>query len=209
MAIEPLFGLSISMLLLLAGAGLMVAEALAPGAHFFVIGVALFVAGLVGVFLPPGIGGVLTPLILSAVILFVAGATLWLYRQYEITDMPSAGRTSDSDSLRGKTGRVVERVTETEGVVKLDGGGFNPNYQARSVSGTIAQGEQVIVLDPGGGNVVTVEAMGDLEDDIDRELAKGRSEEAATDAAIDAELQEAAAEDAEEADEATGTGAGT
>jgi membrane protein implicated in regulation of membrane protease activity len=209
MAIEPLFGLSISMLLLLAGAGLMVAEALAPGAHFFVIGVALFVAGLVGVFLPPGIGGVLTPLILSAVILVVAGATLWLYRQYEITDMPSAGRTSDSDSLRGKTGRVVERVTETEGVVKLDGGGFNPNFQARSVSGTIAQGEQVIVLDPGGGNVVTVEAIGDLEDDIDRELAKGRSEEAATDGAIDAELQEAAAEDAEEADEAAGTGAGT
>ena len=188
-----LFGLSISMILLLTGAGLIVAEALAPGAHFFVIGAALFVAGLVGVFLPPGLG-LVTPLILSAIILIVAGITLWGYRQYELTDMPSKGKTSDSASLRGKTGRVVERVTETEGVVKLEGGGFNPNYQARSVGGEIPEGEEIIVLDPGGGNVVTVEAMADLEDEIDRELAKGRDAEAATAAAVEEAAEEVAAE---------------
>lgn len=191
MAME-LFGLSISLILLLAGTGLIIAEAFAPGAHFFVVGAALFVAGLVGVFLPPGLG-LLTPLILSAVILLVAGVTLWGYRQYEMTDMPSKGRTSDSASLRGKSGRVVERVTETDGVVKLDGGGFNPNYQARSVSGTIPEGQEILVLDPGGGNVVTVEAVADLEDDIDRELAKGRDEESATSTVVDEAAEEAAA----------------
>jgi membrane protein implicated in regulation of membrane protease activity len=202
MAME-LFGLSISMVLLLTGAGLIVAEALAPGAHFFVVGAGLFVAGLVGVFLPPGLG-VITPLVLAVIFLVSSGVTLWGYRQYELTEMPSKGQTTDSDSLRGKSGRVVERVTETDGVVKLDGGGFNPNYQARSVSGEIPEGEKVMVLDPGGGNVVTVESMDSLEDEIDRELAKGRDEEAAAQAA--AEDAAAAAEEArEEAGEETST----
>jgi len=195
MAVE-LFGLPLALLLLLVGAGLIVAEALAPGAHFFVIGAALFVAGLVGVFLPPGLEAV-TPLILAVIVLVVAGVTLWGYRQFEMTDMPSAGRTSDSASLRGKTGRVVERVTETEGVVKLEEGGFNPNYQARSTGGAIPEGQDVIVLDPGGGNVLTVESMADLEDEIDRELAKGRSEEAATAAAVEEAVEEASGAPAE------------
>ena len=206
MAIETVFGLSLSMLLLLVGAGLIVAEAFAPGAHFFVVGAALFVAGLVGVLLPPL--GIWTPLLLSVVILVVAGITLWGYRQYELTDVASKGKTSDSASLRGKTGRVLERVTETDGVVKLDGGGFNPNYQARSVSGEIPEGEEIIVLDPGGGNVVTVEAMGDLEDDIDRELAKGRDAEEATAAAVEdaaAAAEKATAEDREETTEGAET----
>lgn len=195
MAVE-LFGLPLSLLLLLVGAGLIVAEALAPGAHFFVIGAALFVAGLVGVFLPPGLETV-TPLILAAIVLVVAGVTLWGYRQFEMTDMSSAGRTSDSASLRGKTGRVVERVTETEGVVKLEGGGFNPNYQARSTGEAIPEGREVIVLDPGGGNVLTVEPMADLEDEIDRELARGRSEDAATAVAMEEAVEESAGESAE------------
>lgn len=173
-----LFGVSLSLLLLLAGAGLMVAEAFAPGAHFFVIGTALFVAGLVGVFLPPGLG-LVTPLILSGIVLLVAGATLWAYRQFELTDRPSKGRTSDSASLRGQTGRVVERVTETSGRVKLESGGFNPLYEARAVGAEIAEGEEILVLDPGGGNVLTVEAMAELEDEIDRELQRGREEAAA------------------------------
>jgi len=33
----------------------------------------------------------------------------------------------------------------------------------------------VIVVDPGGGNVVTVESMRAIEDDIDRELAADRA----------------------------------
>ena len=42
-----LFGLSVPLLLVVLGAGLMIMEAFAPGAHFIVVGIALFAAGLV------------------------------------------------------------------------------------------------------------------------------------------------------------------
>jgi hypothetical protein len=49
------------------------------------------------------------------------------------------------------------------------------------VDGEIAQGTEVIVIDPGGGNVVTVEAIDEIADDIDRELAEeARKREAET-----------------------------
>lgn len=169
----PGLGLPLSLVLLLAGAGLMVAEALAPGAHFIVLGVALLAAGLVGLLLPPSLAAV-TPFVLAAVVLGAGAAALWAYREFDFYGGRGSGQTSDSDSLRGKTGRVTERVTETEGAVKLEGGGFNPHFQARTVDGSIEVGEEVIVVDPGGGNVVTVEALSGLGDDIDRELARER-----------------------------------
>jgi hypothetical protein len=46
------------------------------------------------------------------------------------------------------------------------------------MDGTIEEGEEVMVVDPGGGNVVTVESMGYVEDDIDRELAADRARKA-------------------------------
>lgn len=45
---------SLSTLLFVGGALLLVAEAVAPGAHFFVLGVALLTAGVVGLFSPVG-----------------------------------------------------------------------------------------------------------------------------------------------------------
>jgi len=60
--------------------------------------------------------------------------------------------------------------------VKLQGGGFSPFYSARSMDGEISEGTDVMVIDPGGGNVVTVESMETIEDDIDRQLAAGREE---------------------------------
>jgi membrane protein implicated in regulation of membrane protease activity len=169
----PGLGLPLSLVLLLAGAGLMIAEALAPGAHFIVLGVALLVAGLVGLLLPPSLAAV-APLILAAVVIGAGAASLWAYREFDFYGGRGSGRTSDSDSLRGKTGRVTERVTETEGEVKLEEGGFNPHYQARTVDGVIEVGGEVLVVDPGGGNVVTVEALSRFDDDIDRELARER-----------------------------------
>ena len=169
----PGLGLPLSLVLLLAGAGLMIAEALAPGAHFIVLGVALLVAGLVGLLLPPSLAAV-APLILAAVVVGAGAASLWAYRKFDFYGGRGSGQTSDSDSLRGKTGRVTERVTETEGEVKLEAGGFNPHYQARTVDDVIEVGEEVMVVDPGGGNVVTVEALSRLDDDIDRELARER-----------------------------------
>lgn len=174
MAVFPdLLQVGLPTILLLVGTGLIVAEAFAPGAHFFVAGVSLFAAGLVGFVLPPALG-ILNVLILAAVVLGAGGATLYGYRQFDVYTGSGVDQTSDSDSLRGQSGRVTERVSPREGEVKLEDGGFNPFYRARSIDGEIPEGTEVIVLDPGGGNVLTVEAVQNIADDIDRELARGR-----------------------------------
>ncbi|WP_181685587.1 NfeD family protein [Halorhabdus salina] len=168
------FGTDLSLLLLLAGALLIIGEAFAPGAHFIVLGIALLVAGLVGLALPASLG-VLSLVIMAGVVVAVGGISLYIYRQFDFYGGKGAGRTSDSDSLKGKTGRVTERVTDTDGEVKLDSGGFNPLYRARAFDEEIPVGEEVIVVDPGGGNVITVESMAALgTDDIDDELEADR-----------------------------------
>jgi membrane protein implicated in regulation of membrane protease activity len=164
---------NLPLVLTLLGAGLIVTEAFAPGAHFFVVGVALLAAGLVGLVLPTALGA-LNLVIMAIVVLGAAGATLWGYREFDIYAGSGKGKTSDSESLRGRTGHVTERVTPKSGEVKLDNGGFNPYYKARSVDGEIPENEEVIVIDPGGGNVLTVESFSDATDDIDRELARAR-----------------------------------
>jgi len=109
---------------------------------------------------------------MAALVIAVGVLTLYIYRQFDFYGGKGSGRTSDSDSLRGRYGRVTERVTPTDGEVKLDDGGFNPHYAARSFDGEITEGTEVMVVDPGGGNVVTVAPVGEFEDEIDRELAK-------------------------------------
>ncbi len=176
-------------LLLLAGLALVIMEALAPGAHLIVVGVALLVTGIIGVGAAT-VGGPLlfltAPLVLALLTLFVGGVTFYAYREFDLYGGSSKASTSDSDSLKGKTGRVTKRVTTTSGEVKLEGGGFNPYYQARNIDdGEIPEGTQVTVVDPGGGNVVTVASMDASRDPIDRELARDRAtkaEEPATDA---------------------------
>ncbi len=169
-----LFGYSVPLLLILLGAGLMIMEAFAPGAHFIVIGLALLAAGLAGLALGGILPAAVLTLVLAAVVVLAGGVALYVYRQFDFYGGKGAGRTSDSRSLRGKTGRVTEHVTKSSGEVKLDGGGFNPYYQARAFGDDIPEGEEVMVVDPGGGNVVTVEATESFTDDIDRELARER-----------------------------------
>ena len=169
---------NLPLVLLLAGTALVVAEAFAPGAHFFVVGVALFAAGLVGIPLAGLVSGAVLYAALSVVVLVSAAATLYVYREADIMGGEGKGQTSDSSSLRGQTGRVTERVTPTEGEVKLADGGFNPFFKARSVDGEIPEGEEVMVVDPGGGNVLTVESFADVTDDIDRELKADRRQTA-------------------------------
>jgi membrane protein implicated in regulation of membrane protease activity len=169
-----LFGLSVPLLLVLVGAVLMIMEAFAPGAHFIVVGIALLAAGLAGLFVGPLLPAAALPLVLAAIVLVAGGAALYGYRQFDFYGGKGSGRTSDSTSLQGKTGRVTRRVTASDGEVKLESGGFNPYYQARALDGEIAEGEEVMVVDPGGGNVLTVESVAAFEDDIDRELAADR-----------------------------------
>jgi membrane protein implicated in regulation of membrane protease activity len=160
----------LSLLLVILGIGLSISEALAPGAHFIVVGVALLVAGIVGLFVPFVSG----PLALAAIVFISGAGSLFIYREFDFYGGANAGATTDSDSLRGRSGRVTERVTETGGEIKLEGGGFNPYYSARSIDSEIPEGTEAMVVDPGGGNVVTVEALNVIEDDIDRELQKER-----------------------------------
>jgi membrane protein implicated in regulation of membrane protease activity len=169
-----LFGLTLPVLLVLLGSGLMILEAFAPGAHFIVVGIAILAAGLVGVLLGPVLPAAVLAIVLAAIVLFAGGASLYAYRQFDFYGGTGAGQTSDSASLQGKTGRATRRITETEGKVKLEGGGFNPHYQARAFDGEIAEGEEVMVVDPGGGNVLTVASTSAFDDDIDRELAADR-----------------------------------
>ncbi|PSP69986.1 protease [Halobacteriales archaeon QH_8_67_27] len=181
-------GQNLSLFLLLAGAALVIAEAFAPGAHFIVLGVALLAAGLVGLFLPSGLG-VLAPLILAGLVLVSGATAFYVYRQFDFYGGKGGEQTSDSDSLRGETGRVTERITATSGEVKLEAGGFNPYYRAKSVDGEIDEGTEVMVVDPGGGNVITVQPLTGGVDEIDRELARERERTAAdgdgSDAATD------------------------
>lgn len=163
---------SIALFMLIAGAGLIIAEAFAPGAHFFVAGTGIFAAGLVGVLLPAAIPDPIALTIMAAVVLVTSVGTLYVYRELDLYGGKGKGQTSDSASLRGKSGRVTKRVTPTEGEVKLSDGGFNPYYKARSFGDEIEEGAEVIVVDPGGGNVLTVESMSNVQDEIDRELER-------------------------------------
>ncbi|QZA89016.1 NfeD family protein [Salinarchaeum sp. IM2453] len=171
---------NLPLILVLAGIVLMVLEALAPGANFIVVGVAVLAAGLVGLLVGSAgllTGGALVALLAALTIIF-GSVALYVYREFEFYDGGDSGATSDSASLRGKTGRVTERVTETDGRVKLDEGGFSPVYQARAIDGEIPEGERVFVVDPGGGNVLTVESLGAIErDEIDRALEQEEESE--------------------------------
>jgi len=172
-----LLGVSLSLLLFLAGAALIAAEALAPGANFIVLGIALFVAGLVGFLLPPGLG-ILAPLILAVVVLVTSAVSYWGYQKIDI-GAPGRAQTLSSSSLQGQFGTATERVTKTAGQVKLDDGGFNPYYEARSSGDPIEPGSEVLVVDPGGGNVLEVEAVDATSGTIDRALERDREESAA------------------------------
>ena len=166
--VDSLVG-NIPLLLLVAGLVLMVLEALSPGAHLIVIGIALVGAGLVGVLFPPAA----SPFVLAALTLAIGAAAAYVYREFDFYGGKGTARTTDSDSLAGATGYVTETVTTRSGEVKLDEGGFAPYYSARTTDGTIEEGEEIIVLDPGGGNVLTVESLNAIgEDEIDRALAR-------------------------------------
>lgn len=169
-------GVSTAFWLVVAGILLTIAEAIAPGAHFIVLGVALLSAGIIGLTLGsifPPLGG---PLALAVLVLVFGAIALYGYRELDIYGGKGTAQTASSNSLKGSTGRVTSEVTESSGEVKITNGGFHPYYSARSIDGSIPVGTEVIVVDPGGGNVLTVENLEMIEDDIDRELSLGRKD---------------------------------
>ncbi len=172
---------NLPLLLTVSGIVLVIMEAMAPGAHLIVLGVALLGAGLAGLLFSP----LATPLVLAAMVVGFGALALFVYREFDFYGGKGVDQTSDSDSLSGKSGRVVERVTGSGGRVKLENGGFNPYFEARAFDDPIDEGESVIVVDPGGGNVLTVASAGDLEKNtLDRELERATEE---TDSEADSE----------------------
>ncbi|AUX09615.1 membrane protein implicated in regulation of membrane protease activity [Halalkaliarchaeum desulfuricum] len=191
---------TLPLLLITAGLLISMAEALAPGANFIVVGIALLGAGLVGLALGP----LASPIVLAVLVLLFGSVAFYGYRELDIYGGKGQAQTRDSDSLKGQTGRVTETVTPTGGEVKLASGGFNPYYSARSIDGEIPVDTEVLVIDPGGGNVITVESLEVVEDEIDRELARGREAAEAADVAAEAAKQEAeGAEDDRDSDRET------
>ncbi len=180
--VESLAG-NVPLLLLVAGLVLMVLEAVSPGAHLIVIGVALVGAGLLGVLFAP----FANVFVLAVLTLLIGAAAAYVYREFDFYGGKGTARTTDSDSLSGATGYVTETVTTRSGEVKLEEGGFAPYYSARTTDGRIEEGSEIIVIDPGGGNVLTVESLDAIgEDEIDRELARDQAEtEAAAEADAD------------------------
>ena len=128
---------TLPLLLVTAGLALSIAEALAPGAHFIVVGVALLAAGLLGLVL----GAAATPFVLAFLVLVFGGLALYGYREFDLYGGKGQAQTSDSGDLKGKTARVTERVTTSGGEVKVEGGGFNSYYSARTIEGEIPEGE--------------------------------------------------------------------
>lgn len=147
------FGIELPMFIMIFGLLLVALEAIAPGANFIVIGVALVASGLLGIFVP-ALG---SPLAQAGLVLLFGSIALLAYRELDLYGGKGQAQTSDSASLVGRKGWVTEEVTETEGEIKLDNGGFDPHYKCRTRGDPIPEGERAVVTDPGGGNVLMVE----------------------------------------------------
>ncbi len=177
-----LLGESLTTILLVAGLILTVLEGFAPGAHFIVIGVALLAAGILGL-LVPGAARARGP---GPPVLVGGAGSFYLYRHFEFYTGSDRGQTEGSADLVGEQGYVIERVTPRSGQVKLESGGFDPTYAARSVEGIIEEGTPIIVIDPGGGNVLKVDAIAQ-QDEIDRELERGANRKETTEKSAETE----------------------
>lgn len=159
--IEIGFGIELAMFIVIFGLLLVALEAIAPGANFIVIGVALVVAGTIGLTVP-ALG---SPLAQAGLILLFGSITLLAYRELDIYGGKGQAQTSDSGSLLGREGFVTERVTEKSGEIKLDTGGFDPHYMCRTRGDPIPEGDRAVVVDPGGGNVLMVEPIDRIDED--------------------------------------------
>lgn len=124
--------------------------------NLVIVGIAISITGIVGMFLGP----YSTPVVLGAMIPIVGFLLYYLYRHVEFSSTERPEQTSNAQTLRGTTGRVTTAVTPRDGEVDLDRPGFHGRYRARSTEGRLEKGTRVVVVDPGGGNVLTVAPEG-------------------------------------------------
>ena len=129
--------------------------------NLVIVGIVVSIAGVIGVAVDPES----TLLVFAAMIPVVGFLLFYLYRFAAFPRSKSPDQTSSANSLLGKRGRITEEATNRGGEVKVDRGGFDPHFQCRTEGETIAEGERVIVIARGGGNVLTVAR----EDEVDAE----------------------------------------
>lgn len=153
--IEVGFGIDLALFIVILGLLLVALEAIVPGANFIVIGVALVAAGAIGLAFPV-LG---SPLAQAGLILLFGSIVLLVYQELDFYGGKGQAQTSDSASLLGREGFVTKEVTATGGEIKLDAGGFDPHFKCRTAGEAIPEGERAVVIDPGGGNVLTVEPV--------------------------------------------------
>lgn len=145
------------LVMLIAGAAFMIFEAIAPGADLIVVGIALFLTGLVGWLIP----GATLPVLLL-VFIAVAVTSYYLYDELVSFESGEGDQTSGSDDLEYNEGTAVEDITPESGRVNLDeGAGMSTKFQARCPHGRIEEGTRVIVTDAGGGSILEVMPMDD------------------------------------------------
>lgn len=151
-----LSGFDLSLIFAFVGLFLLLGEALVPGGTLMVVGVGIMGAGVTGQIF--GISGLLPLTFLTGI---YGAAAFAGFKKFDFYG-ERGEQTSGADTLKGETGVVKKTVTDQEGEVKLDSGGFDPFFVARSATGEeIPEGERVRVVDPGGGNVLQVERVGD------------------------------------------------
>lgn len=150
----PILTQTINLLLLSLGSLLIAAEAVIPGASFIVIGVTMFVTGLVSIFAPFG-GSII---FLTVIFLLTGVTTMYAYRQ--VSSGQKSQTINTESSLEGEYGIVSEEVTENNGKVNIKTKTIpfrkDDEMQARCKYGSIEEGTEVIVTDSGGGNILTV-----------------------------------------------------
>jgi len=150
--------LELSLWFAFAGMLLLVGEAFVPGGALMVVGTASLAAGVTGQLF--GINGLLPLTVMLGVYGVIAFAG---FKRFDVYG-ERGEQTSGADGLTGKEGVVKGTVTRDDGRVKLDSGGFNPYYEARSHSGDpIPEGERIRVVDPRGGNVLEVQPLSEYE----------------------------------------------
>lgn len=120
--------------------------------NLVIVGLVVSIAGLIGVLVEP----TSTLLVLAALVPVVGFLLFYLYRHVQFPRSEAPDQTSSAHTLIGQPGRVTEEVTPRGGEVELLRSGFDPRHRSRSRTGSIPVGERVIVVDPGGGNVLTV-----------------------------------------------------
>lgn len=146
-------GISIGIAAVVIGMLMIMSIVVLPVDEIVVGGMGLTLAGIIATIIP----FLNNPL---AVANMTVAFTILSYYLYEKSNIKAGGvneNTSDSGDLIGKTGTVVETIPASgTGTVKLDSGGFS-RYTAKAEANVrIEEGENVRVMDPGGGNIVSV-----------------------------------------------------